>query len=97
MSKEQFHFDEADFRSFFDQLPKGLIMPIELREGLKVYDLQAFVTGRLNHIKAFENYRDPGNRSFFMNQLRDLRGVIEQRLKKREEYLRAQAAKQQNQ
>lgn len=97
MNKDPYQpFNAEEFKAFFDAIPRGLRLPIELREGISVWDLKAFVTGRLNHIKAYDGFREPGNRSLFINQLRDLRGVIEIRLKKREAYLREQAEKQQN-
>jgi len=92
MSKDPFNADE--YRAFIDAIPNGLRMPIELREGLSIYNLESFVTGRLNHIKAHEGYREPGNRSAFIGQLMDLRSIIEVRLKKREQFLREQAEKQ---
>ncbi|MCF2506855.1 DUF6371 domain-containing protein [Dyadobacter sp. CY107] len=68
-------FDPDDYKDWFDSasVPK---YPIHLAENLRIYDAITFITGRLNHIRAFTNYREPGNRNLFINQLQLLRNLL---------------------
>lgn len=65
-------FDIAEYRQWVSsiEMPKA---KIRLNDQIDIYNLEAFVTGRLNHILAFTNYREPGNRSLYIRQLKYIR------------------------
>ncbi|MCE6988152.1 DUF6965 family protein [Dyadobacter sp. CY323] len=65
-------FDSKEYKAWFDSvnLPNH---PINLTENLSIYDAAAFVTGRLNHINAFQGRPKQGNRILFIHQLQLLR------------------------
>ena len=48
------------------EMPAG---HIKLNQQVDIYDMCAFITGRLNHISAFTNYRDQGKRPLYIRQL----------------------------
>jgi len=69
-------FDTEEFENWFNSLSQP-ITPIQLQGKIKVCNITDFVTGRLNHIKAFTNYRELGNRSLFIYQLQQLRNILQ--------------------
>lgn len=70
-------FDPKEFKQWFDALPQ-LPPQIYIQQGLTVYNADWFVTGRLNHIKAFTGHQEQGNRSSFIHQLQQFRKRLEQ-------------------
>ncbi|MCE7064022.1 DUF6371 domain-containing protein [Dyadobacter sp. CY326] len=68
-------FSVNDYRLWFNSI-QGVSNEINLMPGIKVYDAAAFVTGRLNHIKAFEGCREQGNRNLFIYQLQLLKDKL---------------------
>lgn len=68
-------FSTTDFKSWFETIDLPTI-PMQLNTELTVYNLKAFVNGRLNHINAFTNYKDGGNRSLFIHHLQQIRDKL---------------------
>ena len=68
-------FNTTDFKEWFETIDFPTIA-IQLNTELTVYNLKAFVNGRLNHINAFTKYRDGGNRSLFIHQLQQIRDKL---------------------
>jgi hypothetical protein len=65
-------FDIAEYREWIStkEMPKSKII---LNDAVTIYNLEAFVTGRLNHIHAFTGRTDQGNRPQFIRQLKYIR------------------------
>ncbi|WP_353721922.1 DUF6371 domain-containing protein [Dyadobacter sp. 676] len=65
-------FDIAEYREWFStkEMPKSKII---LNDAVTIYNLEAFVKGRLNHISAFTGQKDQGNRPQFIRQLKYIR------------------------
>lgn len=68
-------FSTTEYRVWIKTIDSPTV-PIRLNAELTVFDLVAFVTGRLNHIESFANYRDQGNRSLFIYELQQLRNKL---------------------
>jgi hypothetical protein len=68
-------FSTTDFKAWFDAIELPTI-PIQLNTELTVYNLKAFVTGRISHINEFTNYKDGGNRNLFIYQLQQIRDCL---------------------
>ncbi|WP_025764993.1 DUF6371 domain-containing protein [Dyadobacter tibetensis] len=68
-------FNTEEYRLWFDSINKPE-SPIYIEGDLTVYNVSDFVHGCLNHIDAFTNYREPGNKIQFIRQLERLRTIL---------------------
>ena len=71
-------FDVAEYRRWMrtlSPLAQGESIRLSSSE-FPVVNLKLFVTGRLNHIQAFTNYREQGNRPLFIRQVQELKSIL---------------------
>ncbi len=70
-------FNPDEYRKWFDSVPPPF-PEIQIGPDLTVCNADWFVTGRLNHIRAFANHKDQASRSLFIYQLQQLKKQLQQ-------------------
>lgn|GEM_PF-5403653 len=75
------NFDSTEYRKWMEEVTDDMFpkLPIRLSSELNVYYPRPFIAGRLNHIDAFKNYREPGNTVVYTKQLVYIRKQIEEK------------------
>jgi len=71
-------FDVTEYRQWMrtlSPLAQGESIRLSSSE-FPVVNLKLFLTGRLNHIQAFANYREQGNRPLFIRQVQELKSIL---------------------